>query len=62
MNFKRIVQYLFFYNHTVSPSIDIEEDIVDLYEYALEFENSDFEYWLKDNGLEEAYEEFIKGI
>ena len=62
MDFKRIAQYLFFYNHTVSPSIDIEEDIVDLYEYMLEFENSDFEYWLKDNDLEKAYEEFIKDI
>ena len=35
---------------------------MDLYEYMLEFENLDFEYWLKDNDLEEAYEEFTKYI
>ena len=62
MDFKRIAKYLFFYNHTVGGSIDIEEEIMDLYEYMLEFENLDFEYWLKDNDLEEAYEEFIKYI
>ena len=62
MDFKRIAQYLFYYNHTVSSVIDIEEDILNLYEYMLEFENLDFEYWLKDNFLEEEYEEFIKCI
>lgn len=62
MDFKIMAQYLFFYNHTVSSTIDIEEDILNLYEYMLEFENLDFEYWLKDNFLEEEYEEFIKCI
>ena len=62
MDFKIMAQYLFFYNHTVSSTIDIEEDILNLYEYMGEFENLDFEYWLKDNNLEKVYEEFIKCI
>ena len=63
MDFKEMmIQYLFYYNHTVCGSIDIEEEIMDLYEYMLEFENLDFEYWLKDNGLEEAYKEYRKYI
>ena len=41
---------------------DIEEDINNLCEYLPEYENSDFDFqeWIKDNGLEEAYKEYIK--
>ena len=62
MDFKRIAQYLFYYNHTVCSVIDIEEDILNLYEYMAEFENLDFNSWLKDNDLEEAYKEYRKYI
>ena len=57
-----MIQYLFYYNHTVCGNIDIEEDINNLCEYLPEYENSDFdfEYWLKDNYLEEAYKEYRK--
>ena len=63
MDFKKnLVEYLFYYNHTVGSIIDIEEDINDLCEYLHDYENEDFDFqaWIKDNGLEQAYEEYVK--
>ena len=63
MDFKdKLIEYLFYYNHTVSSMVDIEEDISNLCEYLPEYESSDFDFqeWIKDNGLEEAYKEYIK--
>ncbi len=63
MDFKdKLIEYLFYYNHTVSSIIDIEEDINNLCDYLPEYESSDFVFqeWIKDNGLEEAYKEYIK--
>ena len=63
MDFKdKLIEYLFYYNHTVSSMIDIEEDINNLCEYLHEYENSDFDFenWIKDNELEEEYKEYRK--
>ena len=63
MDFKdKLIEYLFYYNYTVSSIIDIEEDINNLCDYLPEYESSDFVFqeWIKDNGLEEAYKEYIK--
>ncbi len=63
MDFKEMmIQYLFYYNHTVCGNIDIEEDINNLCEYLPEYENSDFDFenWIKDNCLEEEYKEYRK--
>lgn len=65
MDFKdKLIEYLFYYNHTVSSMIDIEEDINNLCEYLPEYENSDFDFksWIKDNDLEEEYKEYRKYI
>ena len=63
MDFKEMmIQYLFYYNHTVCSVIDIEEDILNLYEYMAEFENLDFNSWLKDNDLEEEYNTYRSRI
>ena len=62
MDFKRIAQYLFYYNHTVCSVIDIEEDILNLYEYMTAFETLDFNSWLKDNDLEEEYNTYRSRI
>lgn len=59
---KKLVEYLFYYNHTVASIIDIEEDINNLCAFLHEYENEDFDFqtWIKDNGLEQTYEEYIK--
>ena len=59
-----IIQYLFYYNHTVCPTININDDITNLCEYMNEYENSDFDFksWIKDNDLEEEYKEYRKYI
>ena len=63
MDFKEMmIQYLFYYNHTVSSMVDIEEDISNLCEYLSEYENPDFESWIKDNNLEEEYKIYRKYI
>ena len=63
MDFKdKLIEYLFYYNHTVTSIIDIEEDINNLCAFLHEYENEDFDFqaWIKDNGLEQTYEEYIK--
>ena len=61
MDFKEMmIQYLFYFNHTVSPSIDIEDDITNLCEYIHEYEKLDFENWIKEADLEEEYKEYRK--
>lgn len=63
MEFKeKLIQYLFYYNHTVCGNIDIEEDVTNLCEYIHEYENMNFENWIKDNGLEAEYKEYRKFI
>ena len=63
MDFKEMmIEYLFYFNHTVQPTLDIEEDISNLCEYLPEYENSDFDFksWIKDNCLEEEYKAYRK--
>ena len=59
-----MIQYLFYYSHTVSSMVDIEEDISNLCEYLPEYENPDFDFesWIKDNNLEEEYKIYRKYI
>lgn len=57
-----MVQYLFYYNHTICPTININDDITNLCEYLNEFTLLDFNSWLKDNGLESEYNDYIKYI
>ena len=58
---EKMTQYLFYFMQTVQNEIDINKEMDILSSYIDEFERLNFEHWVKDNELEEEYENYKKG-
>lgn len=64
MNFFELAKLLYYYSNTVSVSLDLDEDIIDLFSVYSEINGSNenlltFDEWLEDNDLVEHYSIFI---
>lgn len=64
MDFKEMAKLFYYYANTVSCSLDLDTDILNLFEVYSEINGSNenlltFDEWLKDNELVEHYSSFI---
>ena len=64
MNFKEMSKLFYYYAKTVSSTLDLDTDILNLFEVYSEINGSNenlltFDEWLKDNELVDHYSMFI---
>ena len=64
MDFKEMAKLFYYYANTVSSTLDLDTDILNLFEVYSEINGSNenlftFDVWLKDNDLVEHYSVFV---